>query len=142
MPNLVIMDNQLLRKLSVLRLDWQTQDQLAFLYQNDRVPQPTDNTTNYTPCTYDGASGQSVRWTDLPVIAGPGEAYMRGEPLIFQPTGTTIASQVYGYFVVSVTQAGLVIYAQRFDGAPFVIGNTTDPITVLPEWRERSIPTP
>jgi hypothetical protein len=140
MPNLVIMNNQLIRKLAVLRTDWQAQGQVAFLYQNDHTPGPSDTAAAYMPATYDGASGRPVHWTNLPILAGNGVAYMRGETLVFQPTATSIASQVYGYYVLSTREPGVLVYAQRFDGAPFVIGNTLDPISVVPEWRDQAIP--
>lgn len=141
MPKLVVMTGQQLTKLRALRLDWIAQGQLAALYQNDQTPAPGQTAADYLAAVYDGATQLPVVWSNLPIVGEPGEGVMIGESLIWTPASAGVGCDVYGYFVVSTREPGVLIYAQRFDGAlPLRIGDTLAPITVVPVWREKSIP--
>lgn len=140
MANLVIMSEMVVLKLNKLRVDWNAQQQVCMLYRNDKSPTPSDTAADYQPAIYDGASSQIVRWTNAAQLVAPGVASIRGESLIFQPTGTVLNSNVYGYYVISAREGGRLIYAQRLvDTAPWRIGDTLDPITLIPQWLERAI---
>lgn len=136
---LVIMGPQLLAILEAKRTLFNMQGQLMFLYINDRLPVWDDTTADFTPANYDGASGQNVNWANAAILDGNGGAYMLGDSCIFTPTGVTVPNEVYGYFVVRLSDLQLV-FAERFAGAPLEIGANLNPFTVVPRFVEISVP--
>lgn len=138
MASIVLMDGYLLTKLQQLRTYFQSLNPFATLYKNNVTPSPSDTIATYTPGDYDGASSLAVLWPNAPFSSGPGEAFMFGQTLIYQPTGITTPNMVYGIYVIDTVNVRL-IYAMRFDAAPVAIGGNLDALPVVPTWRERSI---
>ncbi len=105
---------------------------LVHLYQNNYVPTPLDVVANYTEATYTGYVAQAVlaaSWN--PVVQPDGSAGLIGPGLFFNPTATTVANVVYGYYVTDST--GLILlWAEQFP-APVGMDGPGTGFTLVPQ---------
>lgn len=106
------------------------QDQKLLLYKSNTTPAETDTTATYTASTFTGYSDKSLTGASWTIVEGaPSSASYA------QQTYTSSADQTlenaYGYFVKQTT-SGVVMWAERFTGAPYAIQNNGDAIQVTP----------
>lgn len=98
------------------------------LFSNDKTPAETDTAASYTECSGSGYAAKTLTggaWTITP--GNPTVAAYAQQTFTFNATGLT----AYGYMVVDATD-GVLLWAERFTGAPYVINNAADTIKVTP----------
>ena len=137
--SLVQMDYQTIQIMEVKQTLFRGQDQYCFLYVNNHTPAHDDVLADYTPASYHGASAQAVVWSAPPALDGTGGGFLQADSCIFRPSSGGLTQSVYGYYVQDMLTSDL-LFAERFAGGPYTIGGTTDPFTVVPVYRELSIP--
>jgi hypothetical protein len=101
----------------------------AHLYTNDRTPTNTDTLMQYTEASFPGYQAEGLYQATTPATNAAGKATSS----FGQITWTLSATQgspvnVYGWYVTN--QAGVLIGAERFAGAPLTVQNTGDNIKV------------
>jgi hypothetical protein len=105
------------------------QDLLLKLYVSNTTPAETDTAGTFTEATEDGYAAITLNGAAWTVNSG-------------NPTSASTAAQVfditetgsfYGYFGVRAT-SGVIAFAERFSGAPFVLPGGGGEITVTPTY--------
>lgn len=99
------------------------------LFTNNVTPGEADVAAAYTEATGNGYAAQNLTAGSWTTVAGaPTEA--THPEMTFTFTGAL--GNVYGYYVTQAT-SGLLMWAERFTGAPFNIANNGDQIRVTPK---------
>jgi hypothetical protein len=104
------------------------QNQLLKLYTNNVTPGETDTAATYTEASGNGYDDIALTGSSWVVTeADPASAAYAQQTFTF----TGALGDVYGYFVVQAT-SGILMYAERFTGAPINIANNGDQIKITP----------
>lgn len=108
------------------------QDQTLILYKSNTTPAETDTTATYTESTFTGYSSKSLTGSGWTVTEGaPTNAAFAQQT--FTSSADQTAENAYGY-AVKQTTSGILLWAERFTGAPYVIQNNNDAIQVTPQF--------
>jgi len=106
------------------------QDQVLKLFVNDKTPAEGDTAGSYTEMSTQGYASKSLAGGSWSITPGaPSSAAYAQQTWTFDGTGG--ATNVYGYFVVQAV-SGILMFAERFTGAPFAVANNGDQIKVTP----------
>lgn len=106
------------------------QDQTLLLYKNNITPAETDVTATYTESTFTGYVSKALVGANWTVVeAAPSTADYAQQT--FSSSANQAAENAYGY-VVKQTTSGIIMWAERFASAPYVITNNGDAIQVTP----------
>lgn len=104
------------------------QDLVLKLYTNDITPAETDTASTYTEASGDGYAAETLAGADWSFTAGT-PSFAQHAEVPFSFTGPL--GDVYGYFIVQET-SGILMWAERFSGAPYNIQNNGDQIKITP----------
>lgn len=132
MPNVVAMIDQKIATLEFKRGDWTAAGLTCFLYVNAHTPTAYDTLSDYSPTAVEGVIGLPVNFPSPSADNGDGTAIMRGDFLVFQPTGTSIVEDVVGWFVVR-NDTGVPVLAQEYDDPVVGFGATLEGLVVVPQ---------
>jgi hypothetical protein len=106
------------------------ENQTLKLYTNNITPAETDTAGTYTEASGSGYAAKSLTGASWTVTPGaPTTAAAAQQTWTF----TGALGNVYGYFVVQAT-SGIILWAERFTGAPFNVANNGDEIKVTPQF--------
>ena len=108
------------------------QDQTLKLYTSNTTPAEGDTAATYTEASGGGYAAKSLTgssWT-VSTAAGTTEGSYAQQTWTF--TSVPGTPDMYGYFVVQTT-SGILMWAERFTGAPYTIVNVNDQINVTPK---------
>jgi hypothetical protein len=98
------------------------------LYTNNITPGETDTAGTYTEAAGNGYAAITLTGGSWTVTeADPASAAYAQQTFTF----TGALGDVYGYFVTQTT-SGILMYAERFSGAPINIANNGDQIKITP----------
>jgi hypothetical protein len=89
------------------------------LFQNNITPADDDVTGDYTVATFSGYANSTVPAFGAAVPDGA-DAVATATSVVFLHNGGGVSNDIYGYYVVD--GGGLLVYADRFAGAPVNIG--------------------
>jgi hypothetical protein len=104
------------------------EDLVIRLYSSNTTPAEADTVVTYTETTGGGYAAQNVTAASWTVT--PGNPSSAAHPEItFTFSGA--AGNVYGYYITQLT-SGDLMWAERFNGAPFNIQNAGDEIKITP----------
>lgn len=99
------------------------------LYTNDVTPGETNTETTYTEASGNGYAAKTLTAANWTFTAGAPSNVAYAEQTF---TFTGALGNVYGYYFTQVT-SGLLVWAERFTGAPFAIANNGDQIKITPQ---------
>lgn len=103
------------------------QDAVLRLFKNNVTPGETDTAATYTQATEPGYAAINCPGADWSVSAGdPTTAVCVQKTFTF-----TAAATIYGYYLVRLT-SGVIIAAERFSGAPYILPAEGGEINVTP----------
>lgn len=98
------------------------------LYTNNVTPGETDTAATYTEAAGNGYAALTLTGSSWVVTeADPASAAYAQQTFTF----TGALGDVYGYFITQTT-SGILMYAERFTGAPINIANNGDQIKITP----------
>lgn len=107
------------------------QNQVMDLYTNNITPAEGDTAATYTAATGSGYAQKSLTGSSWTVTAGaPSEAAYAMQEYAW--SGVPTPATMYGYFIRQVA-SGILMWAERFTGAPYTIANATDKVQVTPK---------
>jgi len=104
------------------------QNQTLKLFTSNTTPAETDTAASFTEASGNGYSAIGLTGTSWTVTPGAPTSAAYAEQTF---TFTGALGNVYGYFVVQAS-SGILMWAERFTGAPFNIANNGDQIKVTP----------
>lgn len=105
---------------------------LIALFKNDFAPNQDSLIADFTEADYTGyARSTAVVW-GTPFINVDGVAEMIAPGKQFQPSGTTVANTIYGYYVVDSGGTDLV-YSERF-ATPVPLAGPLDALPIIPRY--------
>lgn len=105
-------------------------------YQNDYFPDEESELVDFTEATYSGYAAVFLggTWTPEKDIGGYGRC---SYPATGIPhNGGTTSNLIYGYYLTGPDLS--VIWAERFDGGPFLLQNLGDDVITTPRIGLRS----
>lgn len=88
------------------------------LFQNDHVPDVLDIDADYTEADFSGYAAVALGSWNPAFVNVDGKGEIDADPTTFEHDGGGDDNNVYGAYITD--QAGLVVYAERFD-APIVM---------------------
>lgn len=104
------------------------------LYSNDATPSPTSVAGDFTEVTGGGYSLQGLVAADWGITGTNPTTASYGETISFTFTGAPSGNdgKVYGYYVTvrTGTDAGTMVWGDRFTNAPIIIANNGDEIRI------------
>lgn len=106
------------------------ENQTLKLFTNDKTPAEGDVAGDYTEASGNGYSAKTLTGTSWTVATS--EGVTTGEYAEQEFTFSGALGDVYGYFVVGAT-SGILLWAERFAGAPFNVKGATTPIKITPK---------
>lgn len=106
------------------------QNQTMRLYENNITPAETDTAATYTEATFTGYAAKSLTGASWTVTEGAPSSAAAAQQT-FTSTADQATKNVYGYYFVQAV-SGILMWAERFTGAPFAIANNGDAIQVTP----------
>lgn len=107
------------------------QNQVLRLYTNNITPAEGDTAATYTEASGGGYSAKNLTGSSWTVTPGaPTEASYARQDFVFTSVPST--ATMYGYFVTQAT-SGILMWAERFTGAPYTIQNPNDEIRITPK---------
>lgn len=98
------------------------------LYSNDLTPAETDTAGTYTELAGSGYAAVTLTGSSWTVTPGAPTVASYAEQVF---TFSGAAGNVYGYYLTQ-SGSGLLVYAERFPGAPYNVLNVGDEIKVTP----------
>jgi len=98
------------------------------LYTSNTTPAESDTAATYTEASGNGYAAITLTGGSWVVTPGAPTSAAYAEQTF---TFTGALGNVYGYFLTQVT-SGILVYAERFTGAPFSINNNGDQIKITP----------
>jgi hypothetical protein len=109
------------------------------LYQNDYTPVHGSNLSNFTECTFDGYVFKTADpWTVSGTLDVANRAWAQAQTMLWSlGVAPATGNQVYGYYVTLPDEV-TVIWAERFDGAPFPMTEAGDFVGFKPIMTLRS----
>lgn len=106
------------------------QDQKLKLYSNNITPAETDTAATYTEAAWTGYAFAALAGGTWSFTSGAPSHADYAQQTFTSSAGSQSAAN-YGYFVVQTT-SGVLMWAERFAGAPYTIVNNGDNIQVTP----------
>jgi hypothetical protein len=106
------------------------QDQSLRLYQNNITPAETDTAATYTVATFTGYANKALTGASWTVTEGAPSSAAAAQQTFTSSADQTLQN-IYGYYVVQTT-SGIIMWAERFTGAPFAIQNNLDAVLLTP----------
>lgn len=107
------------------------QNQVMDLYTGNITPAEGDTAATYTAATGSGYAQKSLTGSSWTVTPGaPTEAAYAQQT--FSWSGVPTPATMYGYFVRQAV-SGILMWAERFTGAPYTIANAADQVLVTPK---------
>lgn len=107
------------------------QNQVLDLYTSNTTPAEGDTAATYTAATGGGYAQKSLTGSSWTVTPGaPTEAAYAQQN--FTWTSVPGTATMYGYYVRQAV-SGILMWAERFTGAPYTIVNTADQVQVTPK---------
>lgn len=100
------------------------------LYKNDVTPGEGDTAGTYTVADFTGYANVTLTGGVWSVTEG-GPSYATYAQQTFASTLGGQSQNIYGYYVVHAA-SGILLWAERFAGAPYAIINNGDSIKVTP----------
>jgi hypothetical protein len=104
------------------------------LYSNDITPAATNTEATFTEVSGGGYAAQSLTASSWGITGTNPTTASYGSTISFTFTGapTTNSGYVYGYYATarSGTNAGKLLWADRFTNAPIIIANNGDEIRI------------
>lgn len=105
------------------------------LFQNDIVPDPNGDATQFTECDFTGYAAKVLALANTaPMSINPeGDYYVAFPHFFWASTGTTVSNSIYGFWVSGevMGEADTVIWAHRFE-TPFQMVGPPDLLIVEP----------
>ena len=107
------------------------QNQVLDLYTSNTTPAEGDTAATYTAATGGGYAQKSLTGSSWTVTPGaPTEAAYAQQN--FTWASVPVTATMYGYYVRQAV-SGILMWAERFTGAPYTIVNTADQVQVTPK---------
>ena len=106
------------------------EDQTLKLFTNDKTPAEGDVAGDYTEASGSGYAAKTLTGSSWSVANDAGVTTAEYAEQEFAFSGAL--GNVYGYFIIGAT-SGLILWAERFTGAPFNVAGATTPIRITPK---------
>ena len=106
------------------------ENQTLKLFSNDKTPAEGDVAGDYTEASGSGYAAKTLTKTSWSVANVGGVT--TGEYAEQEFTFSGALGNVYGYYIVGATSA-VLLWAERFTGAPFDVKGATTPIKITPK---------
>ncbi len=106
------------------------QNQKLKLFKSNTTPAETDTAGSYTESTFTGYAEAALTGTSWVVTPGAPSSAAYAQQT-FTSSADQSAENAYGYYVVQAT-SGILMWAERFTGAPYAIQNNGDNIKITP----------
>jgi len=106
------------------------ENQKLKLYTNDKSPAEGDVAGDYTEAAGSGYAEKAIAGANWTVANAGGVTTAEYAEQEFTFSGAL--GNVYGYFIVGAT-SGILLWAERFAGAPFDVKGATTPIKITPK---------
>jgi len=111
-------------------------DMTVALYENNYTPVATSVIGDFTLSSFTGSTPQLVVWSGSPATDGSGYAAISGVAQDYIVGDTSGPYTIYGYIVKS--NAGALIYAERFSSGAVTLLDILDKLTIVPKLKLRS----
>jgi len=118
------------RMLKLILNNVSQEDVILKLYKNNVTPAEGDVASDYTVADFTGYASLTLTGASWSFTTGD-PSYASYAQQSFTSTAGGQSQTIYGYFVVQAS-SGILLWAERFAGAPYAIVNNDDAIKVTP----------
>jgi hypothetical protein len=101
------------------------------LFKNNITPAGTDVLATYTEADFTGYADVVTGAWVAATLDGSNRGIANAPDAVFTQTAITVTNNIYGYYVTD-NPATEVLWAERFDSAPFAMSAVGSKITVTP----------
>ena len=108
------------------------EDQIIKLFQNNYTPTETDTVASFTEANFTGYAQVSLPGSGWSIVSSGVTTATHSTTASFVSSVDQTAQNIYGYYVIGAS-TGVLLWAERFTGAPFIIAANGDTINVTPK---------